>query len=892
MTFPDTPLPLGVEVKLNGVWTDITADVEKVGIEASRGRADEAGTVEPGTLTCKLDNSTGKYSPRNPGSPLYGTLGRNTSIRAWVKLGTTRGLQEASGDLFRAPDSAGLSVTGDLDLRVDLDPGTWRPTSVSWVGVVKTGSYGLWIEPSGALVCYFEHTTPSYDTATSTEPLPFHVGRAAVRASVDVDNGAGGRTVTFYTADTMAGPWAQLGAPVTTAGTVTLVDTTAPVETFTASELAGASLYAVEIRSAGTLVASPVFSGGTEGATSVTDGQGNVWAAIGGAVVTAKHRRFRGEVAKWPQRWGKKGAPQAHVPIEAAGVIRRLVQGASPVRSALYRGCSTLPDMIAYWSCEDGSRADRVAGHGTTPAGRLVGAVTPGAYSGIVPSAPILKVGSGRVFFRVPPTTPTTFNQIRFAASIPAATPDGAILLRVTTGGTCAYYDLAYGVGGALSLSAYSSAGDLLVTSTAAFGVDDRDLRISLEVAPSGANVEVKIATLEFGANSGLSMAATSATSAATGHPTSVYVNPEGADLGALAFGHLTVETQIGTLFDLSSQMSAWVGEQSDARITRLATENTLPVQMIGAGLDTQGMGAQEGATLLALLRECADTDGGVLYEPRNAAGLAYRSLESICRQRAAATITYVDNLLRPLEPVEDDQATRNLVSVQRRGGGTESVEVSSGPLGTATVGVYDEQVTVSLPVDDAARQQAGWRVHLGTVDEARYPTIGVHLEDAWWATRPDTVRDVLALDIGDRFDVTDLPDWLPPFPVSVIVQGITETITPFTYGLQLTCSPAEPYATAAWGRSDLWDNETTALDADITAIATSVAVKWSAGPAWTDVDGDFDVLVGGEQMTVTAVTGATSPQTFTVVRGVNGFSGAHLTDAAVTLYRPAYWAL
>ena len=44
--------------------------------------------------------------------------------------------------------------------------------------------------------------------------------------------------------------------------------------------------------------------------------------------------------------------------------------------------------------------------------------------------------------------------------------------------------------------------------------------------------------------------------------------------------------------------------------------------------------------------------------------------------------------------------------------------------------------------------------------------------------------------------------------------------------------------------------------------------------------------------MTVTAITGASSPQTFTVVRAVNGIAKSHPAGTTVSLAAPAIAAL
>jgi len=894
LTFPRAPIPLGVELNLAGVWTDISADVDQEGVVISRGRSDEAGKVEPGSLKMKLRNSAGKYSPRNPGSPLYGKIGRNTGVRCWVRWGTTRLFQGSVSQSFSTPDTAALSLAGDFDLRADLDPDTWRPTATAWVGLLKAGSYGMYIDGSGYLYCHFTTTAPATENLKSTQPLPFQVGRRAVRVTLDVDNGAAGHTATFYYADALSGTWTQLGNPVTVAGVVAIADTTNPLTTITSTELGGAQVFAVQVRNGigGTVVASPVFEGATEGTTSITDGA-NTWTPLGSAAVTAKHYRFQGEIAKWPQKWGKKGSRQASVTVEAAGVTRRILQGATPTRSVLYRGCSSIgANLVSYWPFEDGVNADRVATLAPTQPARVIGTIRSGAYSDLLPSDPLTMLGSGRVYCTVANSAITAAQQVRWVTRIPASTPNGAILLRVGTNSSLGYYDVVYSTGGGLTLNCYTN-NDVLsgTTGVIAFGVDDKTVRLSLELSQSGGNVSATISRLEFGQTFG--HFANVVTGVATlGAPTYVYVNPNGAALGDLVFGHLTVEKAVTSLFDLASQMRAWITEDADARMSRIATENGLSLNVIGGGLSTQQMGYQKPGTVLDLLRDCEQTDGGVLYEPKFGSGLWYRTLESMCRQAPAATIAYTDNLLRPFEPVEDDQRTRNDVTLKREDAGSSRVTETAGTLGTTTIGVYDASVTMSLARDDDTWQQAGWAVHMGTVDEPRWPSIGVNLHDTYWQTRQDLVRQILSLDIGDKLAVTNLPAWLPPFPVGAIVQGYEETITPFEWTIELNCSPSSPFDTMAWSADDRWANDTTVVQSAINSTTATMPVLFYSGPRWTAADGSFDVLVGGEVMTVTGVSGAGPTQLFTVVRGVNGYQAAHSGLTPVTLYRPTYWAL
>ena len=80
MAFPEEPIPVKVEIDLDAGWTDITGYVYKESIEIERGAADEATYTAPTKCTFLLNNKDGRFSPRNPNSPYYGQLKRNTPI--------------------------------------------------------------------------------------------------------------------------------------------------------------------------------------------------------------------------------------------------------------------------------------------------------------------------------------------------------------------------------------------------------------------------------------------------------------------------------------------------------------------------------------------------------------------------------------------------------------------------------------------------------------------------------------------------------------------------------------------------------------------------------------------------------------------------------------------
>jgi hypothetical protein len=144
-------------------------------------------------------------------------------------------LNGASGNYASTPDSAALSITGDIDLRAKLAATDWTPASDGYViskisGSANGASYGLVIRPSGILRYIFSTDGTSVtvkDSTVATGVSDF--GTKWIRVTHDVDNGAAGYDVKFYTSDDGVS-WSQLGATVTTAGTVSIYDSATQIE--------------------------------------------------------------------------------------------------------------------------------------------------------------------------------------------------------------------------------------------------------------------------------------------------------------------------------------------------------------------------------------------------------------------------------------------------------------------------------------------------------------------------------------------------------------------------------------------------------------------------------------------------------------------------------------
>ncbi len=132
-----------------------------------------------------------------------------------------------------SPDVAAIRVAGDLDARVDVAMDDWTPAATScFIGKWSSGATRSWhfrVEPTTGRLSL--DWTPDGTNASgilkisSVAPTISDGARLQIRATLDVDNGASGNDVKFYTRASALGlplsdntSWTQLGTTQTTAG--------------------------------------------------------------------------------------------------------------------------------------------------------------------------------------------------------------------------------------------------------------------------------------------------------------------------------------------------------------------------------------------------------------------------------------------------------------------------------------------------------------------------------------------------------------------------------------------------------------------------------------------------------------------------------------------------
>jgi hypothetical protein len=925
MAYPDDLLPVQVDLSLDGsTWTDVTDDVRyEDRIRITRGRSDWGRQTDPGRCSFSLKNLDGKYSPQNPRSPYFGQIGRNTPVRVSVNMGSVAlSLPGGAGDAASTPDVAALDITGDIDIRVDATLVNWCLPDYPSTGETvypQTNLIGKddsanrsWVLSTRRSRPYLEWSNNgSFMTngALATADLPLTTsGRIAVRVTIDVNNNTGGHTVTFYTAPTMAGPWTQLGNTITGSGSTSIYAGTAPLRIGDAKWLDNSwpigRLHAAEVRSGidGTPVAAPDFTTQAIGTTSFADSAGRTWTIGGQAEITNRKVRFVGEVASWTPKWDTGGKDVAQQ-VEAAGVLRRLGVGSIPTKSPMFREF-TSPGRVetgihAYWPMEDGTDATKlgsaVSGH---PPMTYTAGVTLAAYDGWVASGPMPTLTSGSMRVTVPAYTRTgNASQVGLFCRIPeAGTVSPQRIVSWSTTATADVWSIWVNTSGQVAVRVYDETGTQIHDSGyGSQAINGREVYLVMEVVQDLGDSFYDLLIVDIARSLPTSVpdnisSVSEITNTVVGYQPGIITQVrmgEDAGMNGAALGHLAIGRGTTAFNASAGTLVGWNGEEGPSRVSRLGAEENIHSYATGPG-DEQ-CGPQPSGTALDVMRAAGEVDEGILAEQRSILGIRYVTRASMYNQPPTMVLDYTggDGLVTPLEPVDDDQAVTNDVTVARTSGSSARLTQDTGPLSTLPppdgIGLYDTAATLNLLDDDQPVEHAGWRLHLGTWDETRFPRVTVNL-----AAAPHMIEDAAAVDTGSRIQVTNPPVWLPPDTLDLLVQGYSETLDQFVWEITYNCTPARPFDVAWTGSASTatapvefaWlDTDGSELAEALDETETTVDVLTTSGYRWTpDVaDTPFDWRVGGEVMTVTA-PGAllnTNPFFDTDVTGWSGASAA-----------------
>lgn len=906
------------ELFLNSTWTDITSDVRAdPGFDITRGRSDEAQHVSQGSCRFSIENTTGKYSPRNPTGTYYGQLGRNTPFRLRIPVATdtfARTTAAAWGTADSGQTWASVGTAAD-----HLTDSTYGKHSIS-----ATNSY---------------RNDYLSQPADLTQTCTVRVAAQALTQSIQcglIARGDTGGATSWYVGKVFfeKTPFTiTVAISKVVAGVTTDLITAASGITYSASHD-----YGLRFEATGSALKMKVWdASGAEPAAWNCETSDSTYTAAGRAGIssfltsgntntlplvvsydnyTSTEVRFHGEVSEWPQRWDPSGR-NVWAPVEASGILRRLSKQPDDVKSQLRRYLEATPHT-AYWPMEDGSASGTLA---SADSGGLSmaygGAVTPAASTALNGTQPVVKEEtggalSGSIGGVLATSTSWSVGALIYIPTGPPGADHELFRWDANSGGRPALWTVTLLTTNSIALRGLDSEGNIL----GAFGPAINFIYTDVTglISQFGKWVYLVVSATQSGGNIATSMnicyaaggvaGGTGSGAGTMGQISGITSGPLGSGLTGTYIGHiiLTADTGSRLAVDMSAYLGT-VGELAGTRMARLCAEAGIPFQLVGTAASTVLMGAQRAAPVLDLLQDCADADHGILCEQRGYLGLRYVTSAALGNQSALA-FSYHGDLSGSIEPTDDDALIKNDVTASRVGGTSYRYTVTSGRLSTAAppngVGTYDGSFSVYVQSDSQLADQASWVAHVGTIEAVRIPVAGVELARSVYTASESKSRTAKVLDIGDWLSLTAPPIWLGSGTDTIeqIVQGSRETYGRFAQEIVWNTSPAAPYKIftledATYGR--LCAGTSITLSAGVAAGATSiVAVTAAGGVPFTNAAGDLpmDILVAGERMTVTAVGSASSPQTLTVTRAVNGVSKAQVAGAVMEIWDVTYLAL
>ncbi|GAB3429817.1 carbohydrate binding domain-containing protein [Actinophytocola sediminis] len=334
-------------------------------------------------------------------------------------------------------------------------------------------------------------------------------------------------------------------------------------------------------------------------------------------------RRYVGEVPDWRTRLDDTGAdPAMPGAVAATGILRRINQGATPLRSVMYRELLQLGHVqapIAYWPCEDGS--DTTALWSALPNRRpmtIADGLQPSSYSGFACSESIPVLADTQFFGNVRGyDTSAGVITALCLVHLPddGLAEDGSSLMVCNGTGSGSYWRVQANVDRTVRLQVADDEGTVLSTSgNSTFTIGTAGALVILRLIQSGANTFYGVRVYNVGADAVESLTGT-LSNRTFGRINRITIGAT-HNLGQTAVGHVALFT--GQIADARymTAVNAHLGEAAGRRIERICLEEGIPLGVVGDLDDTHPMGPQRARPATELLHEGAAVDRGILHEP------------------------------------------------------------------------------------------------------------------------------------------------------------------------------------------------------------------------------------------------------------------------------------
>lgn len=805
---------------LPGAWVDISEDI-RTG-STRRGRSQELDRYAAGTATVTLSNADRVYDPTYAAGPYYGNLKpmRQLKVRAAFDTVTSLDLPASNGSYASTPDSAALSITGDLDVRIRLAMDDWTPaadqTLISkYDSTGNQRSWRLYCQTSGTIVLAWSPDGTSAALLTAGTWVTGYADASVhwIRCTIRVAD----RVVTMYSSDDGVA-WTQQFA--STPGAVTSIfDGTAPVEIGSSSvgtNPLGGNVYSAEIRSgisaAATVVASPDFdarNGQYRTSTTLVDWQGNTWTRQGSAAfaaVTTNYDLFTGYIDRWSDAGnGPHDAVATVAATDGFKVLNRAqlpssvyaaeVAASTPVtwyRLGDAAGSTTLSDSAGDFDITvTGSPSLDAAGLTVRDADTAIEflAVTDGAQA--YGDLPIL-------------TAPCSIEAIVKTTSTGPALIAANITAALGTG-----VDMGIDSAGKLQFEAASTAGSALnVLSTSAINDNNPHHVVgvwgadgSLKVYVDGADVSASAVTVAVGT---FDLPRGTVSIGRTTLPTGS-INGFVGTLDEVALYNVAL-TPAQILKHYQGRATAWSGDLPGARIARILDLVGWPSDLREIDTGTSVLqGADLSMSALEHIQKVAESEFGLVY--MTAAGkVKFEGRASVVNQPSLGTFgtTGSEIRYRDIEPDYSDTLIRNMVTVSRLDGVAQTVtdqdSIDEYEIASYTLdGLYHNSDVVSRAIAEFIVSQYAQPIRRITSLLAGPAMVGRESE---------LYPQLLGRELTDRVTVIERPQNVGSAITQVsVIEAITHQFAAKTWETNWALSPAYTAAYGIWDDSDsLWD--------------------------------------------------------------------------------------
>jgi hypothetical protein len=590
--------------------------------------------------------------------------------------------------------------------------------------------------------------------------------------------------------------------------------------------------------------------------------------------------RAHAEISELPPRWDLSRNDK-WVPIAARGILRRLGQGRKDLKSAVSLHLNSYSGLSkGWWPLED----DTGESAGNNVAGGTLGLIqglsfgTPdltGTFRlpGVSGYAELASDTSSFSANAIPHTSSGKETYLWFMR-LPNLPASEVTVATLTSTGTVRTWKINVQAGGALRVIGTDRSNTTIVDNTVAAWNGNPDLptgcwlACTLYLFQNGGNVDWALnhhrpGSDTFWTNNG-SVAAT------VGAFTGISFKGSSVLTAAGNFQFTQVMQYAGDLpfvdYDFERAAVAYDGELATSRFIRLCNNAGISNTTTGYSGTSTPMGYQLPAKLVDLLEDCAKVENGILMESRDDFELCLVTRDSLWDRYTHSLDIDQGHLSMPLEPTNDDQQTRNDVTVSRPSGGFRRSIQDTGPLNVNPpetdldgVGTYDEQTEVNFSTDAFCQSLADFRRARGTLPEPRYPSMHADLTATAYRTAPALAAAILAIDSGDSITLTNPEaDYAPR---EQLVVSYTETLDQMDWDLVFTTLPGTVYRVGVMGyttRIDSISNYTQAsfvsgTDTKLKSTLTGTGHPWVTILA-SEVSFPFEIEVGGVRLTVKMV--------------------------------------